>query len=91
MRTRLKLWVCLFLAFIAVGAGAFWFFGSRTDSRLLGKWVYVSGYMGLDPTDKDAIGERGIELLRRSRFVTFGYKREQQSREAGDDRVSHRL
>ena len=74
MRTRLKWWLCLVLAFIVVGVCAFWFFGSRTDSRLLGKWVYVSGYMGLDPTDTDAIGERGIEFLKRSRFVTFGYK-----------------
>jgi hypothetical protein len=30
--------------------------------------------MGLDPSDTDAIGERGIEFLRGSRFATFGYK-----------------
>jgi hypothetical protein len=41
---------------------------------LLGKWIYVSGYMGLDASDTDAIGERGIEFLGGSRFVTFGYK-----------------
>ena len=73
MRTRLK-WVCLILAVILVGLSTFWLLGSRAFNPLLGRWIYVSGYMGSDPTDTDAIGGRGIEFLRGSRFVTFGYK-----------------
>ena len=61
------------VAILVVGAGSFWLV-SRATNPLLGKWIYVSGDNGVDPTDTDAVGERGIEFLSRSRFVMFGYK-----------------
>ena len=66
-------WLPVTVGVLALGMCLFWLF-SRLNNPLLGKWIYVSGDTALDPTDTDAIGERGIEFLPGSRFATFGYK-----------------
>jgi len=66
---RALLWVRSFGLFTATCV--FIASGCEQKSPLLGRWVYVSNSTS---TNADSAGERGIEFLAHSKFVTFGYK-----------------